>query len=111
METINWFQSNLLTLNCEKTHFLQFLTKKQYEIKLQIVASNSIITNINITKLLGLVIDSTLSWKDHIIELMSKLNNACFAIRTLKYYISRCTENVIFFLLPCNHVIWYYILG
>ena len=27
-ETINWFQSNLLTLNCNKTHFLQFLTKK-----------------------------------------------------------------------------------
>jgi hypothetical protein len=27
-ETINWFQSNLLTLNCNKNHFLQFLTKK-----------------------------------------------------------------------------------
>jgi hypothetical protein len=29
IETIDWFQSNLLTLNCDKTHFLQFLTKKQ----------------------------------------------------------------------------------
>jgi hypothetical protein len=28
-ETINWFQSNLLTLNCNKTHFLQFLTKNK----------------------------------------------------------------------------------
>jgi len=28
IETINWFQSNLLTLNCDKTHFLQFLTKE-----------------------------------------------------------------------------------
>ena len=27
IETINWFQSNLLTLSCDKTHFLQFLTK------------------------------------------------------------------------------------
>ena len=26
-EITNWFQSNLLTLNCNKTHFLQFLTK------------------------------------------------------------------------------------
>jgi len=25
-EITNWFQSNLLTLNCNKTHFLQFLT-------------------------------------------------------------------------------------
>jgi hypothetical protein len=28
IETINWFQSNLLTLNCDKTNFLQYLTKK-----------------------------------------------------------------------------------
>jgi len=27
-KTINWFQSNLSTLNCTKTHFLRFLTKK-----------------------------------------------------------------------------------
>jgi hypothetical protein len=29
IETINWFQSNFLTLNCNKTHFLQFLKKKK----------------------------------------------------------------------------------
>ena len=27
-ETINWFESNLLTLNCENTHFLEFFYKK-----------------------------------------------------------------------------------
>jgi hypothetical protein len=28
-ETSNWFQSNFLSLNCDKTHFLQFLTKNK----------------------------------------------------------------------------------
>ena len=28
IETSSWFRSNLLTLNYDKTHFLQFLTKK-----------------------------------------------------------------------------------
>jgi len=60
IETINWFQSNLLTMNCDKTHFLQFLTKKHIEIKMLIISSNTIITNINRTKFLGLIIDSTL---------------------------------------------------
>jgi hypothetical protein len=73
-ELINWFQSNLLTLNFNKTHFLLFLTKKQKEIKIQIIASNSVITNINSTKFLCLIIDSTLSWNDQIVELTSKLN-------------------------------------
>ena len=75
-QTINWFQSNLLSLNCNKTHLLQFLTKKQNEMKIQIMASNSIITNINSTKFLGLTIDSTLSWRELISCLTSILNKA-----------------------------------
>jgi hypothetical protein len=27
IETINWFHSNVLALNCDKTHYLQFLKK------------------------------------------------------------------------------------
>jgi hypothetical protein len=65
-------------VNCNKTHFLQFLTKKQKEIKIQIIASNSVITNINSTKFLGLIIDSTLSWNNQIVELIPKLNKACY---------------------------------
>jgi hypothetical protein len=61
-EIINWFQSNLLTLNCDRTYFLQFLSKKQNEIKIQIIASNSIITSIKNIKFLCLIIDSTLSF-------------------------------------------------
>jgi len=73
IELSNWFRSNLLTLNYDKTYFLQFLTKKQKEIQ-QVAISNSLITNIKSTKFLGLIIDSTLSWKDRITELTPKLN-------------------------------------
>ena len=71
-EVINWFQSNLLKLNCDKTHFLQFLTKRHNELTIKIFAFNSIITNTNSTKFLGLIIYNTLSWRDHIVELTSK---------------------------------------
>jgi hypothetical protein len=85
MKEINeWFQNNLLTLNFNKTNFLQFLTKQNKEIKIQITASNSIITTINSTKFLGLMIDSTISWSDQIVALTSKLNKACYAITAVK---------------------------
>ena len=32
-EISNWFQCNRLTLNYDKTHFLQFLTKKQQQVQ------------------------------------------------------------------------------
>ena len=51
---------------------------------MQIISSNTIITNINSTRFLQLTIDSSLSWKDHVIELTSKLNRACYAIRAIK---------------------------
>jgi len=86
-EITNWFQSNILTLKCNKTHFMQFLTKKQNERKFQIIAHNSIKANISSTKFLGLIIDNTLSWKDHIAALTSKLNKACYAVRSIKYFL------------------------
>ena len=97
VETINWFQSNLLTLNCDKTHFLQFLTKKRNEIKMRIISSNTIITNINSTKFLGLIIDSTLWWQDHITRLTSELNKACYAIRTIKPFMSLDVMKIIYY--------------
>jgi len=87
-EITNWFQSNLLTMNCNKTHFMQFLTEKQHEKKIEIIAPNSINTNINSTKFPGLIIDNSLSWKDHIAALTSKLNKACYAIRSIKLFLS-----------------------
>jgi hypothetical protein len=96
-EITNWFQSNLLTLNCNKTHFLQFLTKNKKEVPIQIMSSNSLITNLNSIKFLGLTIDSTLSWKDHMVELTTKLNKTCFAIRTIKTFMSFNVLRTVYF--------------
>jgi hypothetical protein len=96
IETINWFQSNFLTMNCDKTHFLRFLTKKHNEIGMQIISSNTIITNTISTRFLGLIIDS-LSWKDHITELTLKLNKACYAIRAIKPFMSLDEMKMIYY--------------
>jgi hypothetical protein len=76
---------------------LQFLTKKHNDIKIQIIASNTIITNINSTRFLGLIIDSTFPWKDHIVELTLKLNKACYAIRAIKPCMSLDVLKIIYF--------------
>jgi hypothetical protein len=105
----SWFWGNLLTLNYDKTHFLQFLTKKQNEMQQQIVTSNSVITNINNTKFLGLIMDSTLSWKNHVAELTPKLNKACYVIRTLTFLRSPEVLRMVYF--PCfNCIMWYGIM-
>ena len=96
-ETNNWFLCNLLTLNYNKTHFLQFFVKKQNEIKIQIITSNTILTNINSTKFLDLTIDSTPSWREHIAALTTKLNKACFAIRAIKHFMTLKVLKMVYF--------------
>jgi hypothetical protein len=73
-----------LTLNCDKSHFIQFFLKKHKELDSHIISNNSVISNINCTKFLGIYIDSSLSWKSHIMDLAFRVNKACYAIRAIK---------------------------
>jgi len=56
-----------------------------------------LITNINCTKFLGLIIDSTLSWKDHVREITPKLNKAFYVIRTLTFLRSPEVLRMVYF--------------
>jgi len=88
---------------------MQFLTKKQNERKIQIIAPNSINTNINSTKFLGLIIDNSLSWKDHIAALTSKLNTDCYAIKSIKPFLSVDILRMIYFFIyiqSCHMVLF-----
>jgi ssDNA-specific exonuclease RecJ len=52
-----WFKSNSLSLNTDKTHFLQFYTKINQNHEFQILYENKQITKAQNIKFLGLTID------------------------------------------------------
>ena len=88
----NWFQTNLLVLNFNKTYYMHFSTKSKLLIDIQLNYNGNPIMNMLSTRFLGLTLDSTLSWNLHIEQLSSKLNPACYVIRLLKTIIS--TKNL-----------------
>jgi hypothetical protein len=94
---LKWCQVSLLTLNLKKNHFLQFQTKNQNVPKIQLAASNTVINNVNSTTFLGITIDRSISWKEQISELTSKLNKACYAIRAIKPLLSLHVLRAIYF--------------
>jgi len=61
-----WFNVSLLTLNFSKTQYLNFRTKNYYNVNTKINYGQKFITNATKIKFLGLIIDDTLSWKQHI---------------------------------------------
>ena len=64
------FRGNTLSLNFDKTYFLKFRPKNSYEIDIKISCDNKLIKETKNTKFLGLDIDSSLSWKNHIDQMM-----------------------------------------
>ena len=75
-------------LNYDKTYFLQFLSKTNNELNTQVSFGNKKFATAQSLKFLRLTIDTTLTWKHHIGELTSRLNKACYTIRSIKPFMS-----------------------
>jgi hypothetical protein len=56
-----------------------------------------LIPNISRTKFLAVNVDSTLSWRTHIEQLISKLSTACYVIRSIKPYMSHTTLIMVYY--------------
>jgi hypothetical protein len=94
-----WFSTNLLSLHFSKIHYIKFSTKNLYDQfnHIIIASGNNEISDSCYTEFLGINIVNTLSWKRHIDQLLPKLNTACYAIRTLKPYLSQETLLMIYY--------------
>jgi len=68
-----WFNSNFLSLNFDKTDYMHFITKNQLLNKINIEHDNKMILQTSFVKFLGITTDSTHSWKQHNDTITSKL--------------------------------------
>ena len=93
----NWFRTNLLTLNFNKTYYMNFSAKTKLLIDMQLSYKGNPISNTLSTNFLGLTLDSTLSWNLHVEQMSCKLNSACYAIRLLKSIISTNNLRTVYF--------------
>ena len=96
-QIIKWFKSNSLFLNFDKTKFIQFTNKSICTSDIQIKYEDKQINIVNETKFLGLFINNNLSWKTYIESIRSKLISACFAMRSVKPYVTINTLKVIYY--------------
>jgi hypothetical protein len=90
--------------------YMQFVTKTSSLVDLHVKYKNKEIADISNTKFLGLTLDNTFSWKNHIDTNVPKLSSACFAVRAVKPFIPRISEDGILFLLSLHNDLWISIL-
>ena len=69
----NWLRANRLTLNVKKTHYIIFSgPKKDRSTQSDIIINNQIIDRVTHTRFLGVMIDESLQYKEHIAHVKGK---------------------------------------
>jgi hypothetical protein len=92
-----WFKANFLSLNFNKTYYLQYRTKNYIDNALDINYLNKNISNRPYTKFLVLMVYDDLTWNNNIDQLIYKLNSACYAIRAVYAMLSRKGLRMLYF--------------
>ena len=79
-----WLQLNKLSLNTDKSKFMLF-HKKRTPPEINISINNSDIERVSQFTFLGIVLDETLSWKNHITMITNKLSRINGVLHRLKF--------------------------
>lgn len=82
-----WFRSNRLALNREKTHDMTFTLRE--------VSSDN--ADFDKTKFLGVTLDCKLKWNMHVESVCKKLASSVFVVRNLNECVSKATLRSVYF--------------
>ena len=85
-KVVTWLNTNKLSLNVKKSHFIVFSSRKVTHVPNVIISGNTV-ERVTKTKFLGVVLDELLTWKDHIKYIKGKISRGvgiiCKARRVL----------------------------
>ena len=107
-----WFKANKLSLNVSKTKFIIFRSRYMPSVKtdFKLFIDQSEIerigTNCNTKsfKFVGVYLDETLSWDQHINNLNSKLSSANFALNQVKHFLPQRIMKSIYTTMFQSHI-------
>ena len=103
-----WFKSNKLSINADKTKFILFHKSRQsmnLSLKLpDLKINNVLIEQKEYLKFLGVIIDQNLSWKQHISVLEPKLSRAIGILYKSRPYLNEAIRKQLYFGLVHSHL-------
>ena len=106
-----WLKVNKLSLNIKKTHYMIFSKKRSVKTPtVNLKIDGELLSEVNKTKFLGIIIDNKLTWRDHINYISGKISRGIGILIKARAILNRDTLITIYysFIYPyyiyCNHI-------
>lgn len=100
-----WFKSNKLAINIDKTKFMLFRNRNvNYNDEYSLNIDNRLIERCKCFNFLGMTIDELLSWNDHIKKMQQKLSYTLYSLRRLKHLLSSDNLTTLYYSLFHSHL-------
>ena len=74
VKMVEWLNINRLSLNTNKTHYIIFSSRKRAKSSEKIFINGNVIEKVDATKFLGVILDSKMTWNDHICHIKNKIS-------------------------------------
>jgi hypothetical protein len=92
-----WFKVSLLSINVDKTDYIQFKTKNKPTLDINIICNDNLITPVLNIKFLGIYIHDSIDWSCHVEYIIPKLSSACYMMRSIKPFMLLSTLKTIYY--------------
>lgn len=98
---MEYFKANVLSMNLEKTKYMIIRSpRRQIPAHDPLIINGQILEEVSNYRFLGLVIDSTMSWKPHIEALKKKTSSLCGILKKISSFVPLvCLKNIYFSLI------------
>ena len=101
-----WLNANRLALNISKTNFVIFAAKNKPLKNITLLINKKAIQQKDFVKYLGVLIDSKLTFKEHIMAISKKVSRITGAMYRIRNYVNDNTLRMIYFSLIYPHFIY-----
>ena len=93
----DWLAENKLSLNIKKTNSMYFDLSRSKSVLPKVCIGKEPIKSVKTQKFLGVIFDEKLSWKDHILSVISKLNSCLGATRGARQYLNKSSLLTVYY--------------
>ena len=93
----NWFTSNKLTLNVDKTQVMIFSRRKIPIPNTQVELKGQPVAFVAKAKFLGVIVDQRLNWKDHVSFVAGKLSKSCGILYKIRNCLTTPAKSLLYY--------------